>query len=761
MKYIDTRKYSYEGFLRNFQQATTAKDVEELIAWYLKQVKAHPAFVARAFFCWVSAKHTTQTTLLNAAKKTFRKLGFAKYSDFNKRVVTLGNLYNDDGVIIPGTDEGILEALLIEAYWAFAINLIKPDFDVRKEEKLLMRAYQLIINHPSATLQVLDTAVYLASRARASSVEAGKPSFIDRNLESAFTQTTRRFLTSLTAYVLASRMADVWDREDLAFNWSLFDLIFNLPLPKMCSDQNLLITPLFEAMFQIAESGTNRLNRAAQQIIQFVPFLQSDSSQDDEAVSLANMEMGRIAQGLKGELPNPSTHQLLIRWLQYLGNDLRALFLMALVGNVENGVAVMDDRVQYLLEEVLGMDTWKLLCKIWGPEYWYNTPDTPSELARVSGMVERGQLKFDDPEVISLFAGFLDVPWHKHAYKPCVAIEQLVQTSGITPLEVDTLKTQRLYLLSEEVIRAVTHSYTHLTILRRQKTEFLGAELPKVSLAELSDDRQYGSSCKFQVFLRNHDLPLSGTMDDDGHVNFDNVLYLSPLAVKAIEAVVVDSLCQILVPRLVETLPQTGKPGCRIPATTDVYAARPTIHTLGDLENRQHYSDEVSGGTRINPEIATKVFEWLLGMREGGQFRLYQAATIKHQGRKESYFCTDHDAHEQIMYRHLSLHDVYMRIVRAHTKPLGVRFDSYDNIVVQQRSAKAERNYDRYLRDIGRKLDFSDVRKTYTLPGPDKRKMVLDIPRTFNQGAFCTLAEAWEYVLDLNVKAQAYQMFKF
>lgn len=760
MKIIETRKHSYEGFLRNFEQAITAKDVEELIAWYLKQVKAHPAFVTRAFLCWASAKHTGRSTVMNAAQKAFRKLAFTKYSDFRKRVVTLENLYAKTGQVIPGADEGMLEALLIESYWIFVTNIISDDFDVRKEEKHLVETYQLILDHPSTTLQVLDTAVSLAIRTRVSSMEVGKPSYVDRSLQPAFSQTALRLLTQLSAHSMASSMADVWEREELVYSWALFDLIFNLPLPEFCSVDNPVITRLLEALFQIAESGINRLNRSAKQILQFYPYMQVNTGQDEESISMANLGMGRIVQGLKGELPNPATHQLLIKLLQYQGNELRAVLLITLVATVENGVAVMDDRVQYLLEEVLGMDTWKLLCKIWEPEYW-NGNVRPSVISKTAGLVERGQLKFDDPEVIKLFAGFVQVPWQKHAYKSCLAMEELVHASGVTPLEAETIKAQRLYLLSEEVIRTVTHSYTHPTILRRQKTEFLGTELPKVSLAELPGERQYGAGCKFEVFVRNFDSPLVGTMDEEGHIGFDNALYLSPLTAQVIESVVVDSLCQILVPRLVETLPQMGKPGFRIPSTTDVYAARPTIHTLGDLEDRKGRDDEASGGTRINPEIATKVFEWLLGLREGGQFRLYQASTIKHLGRKETYYCTDHDAHELIMSRHLSLHDVYMRIVRAHTKPLGVSFDSHGNIVVQQRSAKAERNYDRYLRDIGRKLDFSDVRKTYTLPGPDKRKIVLDIPRTFNQGAFCTLAEAWKYVLDLNIKAQAYQAFRF
>jgi hypothetical protein len=198
MKYIESRKHSYEGFLRNFEQAITAKDVEELIAWYLKQVKAHPAFVARAFLCWASAKHIGQSTLLNAAQKTFRKLGFGKYSEFKKRVVTLENLYTESGVVIPGANEGILEALLIESYWMFVFNLIQSDFDVRKEEKYLTQTYELILNHPSASFQVLHTAVNLATRARTSSLEAGKPSTVDRMLESVFSQTAKRFLTNLS-----------------------------------------------------------------------------------------------------------------------------------------------------------------------------------------------------------------------------------------------------------------------------------------------------------------------------------------------------------------------------------------------------------------------------------------------------------------------------------------------------------------------------------------------------------------------------------
>ena len=753
MKYIESRKHSLEAFQKNFKQVITAKEVEDLLTWYLATVKAHPAFINCSFL--LSARKLPDDKLQafqKIAHKTFQKLGFNKYSDFTRWRATQYDIFHPDGTPIPNVHEGVIEASMLSNYGLLYENLHKRILD-KEDIRYFTDLMKSFVCHPKLNLRSLDTAIVVIGAAQNSLQSVGEEVDLFKVMQKWIYAAANRILLSTDPRQLAEDFADIWlDGGGIAARWVLYDLFLNQPLQKLATPEKPIITPVLEELYNIADKGRKRLSENAKRWLQFFP---ADPSKFDEELEggFAVMGLMRTVEALKNELPNPITYQLFIRLLQDVNPTIRWQIILQLGTTVVEGVPRIDDRAQQLFESVLGMDTWKLLCEVQDDRYW-----TDIEVDTENNLVSRLGMRFDLPEVQRYADGVKQVEWQRHASKTCLALEKLVDSTGVTPLEIESLKAERLYLLSEEVIRTVTHSYTHPTVLRRRKNEFLGAELPKVTLSEINA-RAYGAACKFLLFVPDQTEPLVGEMSEDGAITFENVLAITPLTRAAAEAVVIDSLSQILIPQLIESLPATGKSGFRIPATTEVYAVRPTIHTLGDLENRDNDLGAEPGGTKINPEIATKLFEWLLGLQTNCQFRLYKAVTVKQLGRKETYFCTDYHAHELIMNREISLSDVYMRTVRAHTRPLGVYYNTRGEIVTQSMSTRAERNYERYLLDIGRKLDFSQVRKTYTLP--NHQKIVLDIPRTFNQGAFCSLEEAWIYVQNLEVKAKASQSFKF
>lgn len=296
--------------------------------------------------------------------------------------------------------------------------------------------------------------------------------------------------------------------------------------------------------------------------------------------------------------------------------------------------------------------------------------------------------------------------------------------------------------------------------VKRHPNEYLGTLFPIVEVAQHPKLGENGAACIFRIsFPEMPDKPVLGELNAEGHIKLDRISAITLEGRQALQAVAAQTLAAVLVPRYLEMFPPKTKSGFKIIYTGEVWASRPVIHLLGELrEDLNENEQRISGGSRIHPEIARRLFAWLLDEELDCPFRLFREIKKLVHGVQEIYFTTWRKAKDELRARNANLSDAYIRTVRAYTRPVSVFINQGGDIVVQQMSNRAMRNYERFRSDIGRELDLSPVRKTYLLLG--EKRIVLNVPRTFNQGTFDSLAEVWKMIPDLSLKKRA-EVFAF
>jgi hypothetical protein len=301
--------------------------------------------------------------------------------------------------------------------------------------------------------------------------------------------------------------------------------------------------------------------------------------------------------------------------------------------------------------------------------------------------------------------------------------------------------------------------------LERKSWEFLSSKFPLAQVAALPvTSTPKGAECRFRLYpASDSEHPISGSMDTEGKIKLDDIAVITPLTRMALQAMVVQTLAAVMVPRHIEQLAKTVVKGPALIWEDEVFASRPVIHVIGELGKKQEDDDEepiIDTLHRIHPKIAMLLFQWLLDEENDWQPQLYRMFYDEMEGGKKEYFCAPwSNAKNLLKEGKVPLSEVFHNTVRAHTRPVPVYMDKAGSIIVRQVSERALRNYERFLRYGGRPLDQRPVRKTYILPNGGR--LVLDVARTFNQGTFNSLDQIWNMVPDFSLKIRAKKRFKF
>lgn len=645
------------------------------------------------------------------------------------------------------TDEGIIHGVVVEA----CLNLIQSKVSESVSAngwKRWLETIGSIFVHPQCTVAVLDNAAHLTFGLM--DQEGRIPKGVGDDLEAIQQEFFRRRAKQIGLRKLVRELLETW-RLDSAYRF--FALLVHLFLtatdPTRQLDTNAPGTSILRMILEIKD---HPLDEARKEILDYPLLSTAENKADFDTVMLASRAVQVLVEMLKAELPGVETVHAIARLFKTVGYANREQW-MAYLAFQSSPTLGIDPRSADLLESLLGHEAWKALCELANPKHWRSNVQVAANFRYYSGLdssLEEYRIYFEKLRAID---------FGRHNAKLAELADRQVHASGHTPKEAKEACDRVVNLLAGDTIFTSTHLRLEWMRVKRRTDEFLGAHIPRIDVAIHPKFGESGTACKFRIFFTElPDIQITGHMNPEGEVEFNNIVVLTPFGRDGLRAAVLESLGAILIPRYLERIPSPLRGGCGGNFTGEVWAARPSIHTLGKAEEEPEPSGP-SFGNRINPVIAQLVFEWLIGETADCPFRLYRKVKEKPEGveTEDTYYVGWNNAKQLLLAEKVTLSQVYLRTVRAHTKPVGVKVDKDGKVVVQQVSERAKRNYSRFLADTGRQLDMSPVRKTYELPGGVR--IALTLERTFNQGTFNSLDEVWVMIPDLSLKARAKQSF--
>lgn len=464
--------------------------------------------------------------------------------------------------------------------------------------------------------------------------------------------------------------------------------------------------------------------------------------QSGKVESLSVAEFGglsTLAVGLFEGLSDLRTRHRYIKWLRVAPSpeiqDLLTVFFLKPdlrdpgIKNLEKSLSELEE----IVEQFFGSRYWRLFCSLW---------DKLASLAK------------DSPEYQELLEAARIS--HPERHNPDVA-EPLEQTVDDLGCKAEALREQiehLLNLLSGDVVKVktTTHLQKSWMPVRRKTEEFFGAEAKVVEVCQHPTVQERGAACQFRFRLEGMPEAVRGELDLEGNVTFENVLVLNEVSRAAVQLTVLETLSAVLIPHYVPGSPPRGNGGVST-ASLELYARRPVVHEEGVVGRPDLPPIGPPGKVRIHPTVARLLCEWMLGERDDIDFDLFeQEGGSRHRYRKDAAARLDLLNHKR------SMSDVYVRPIRAFTSPAGAKLVNGE-VVPRKPSDWSRENYERYLQDGGRPLDFSPVTKTYIVDGTGRR-VVLEVPRTFNQGTFVTISDALTRVEDPRLVARMLARFR-
>ncbi len=648
------------------------------------------------------------------------------------------------------TDVGIIHGIVVEA----CMNLIQAKIGEsisRGGWKDWMTTLSFVCKHPQCPVAVLDNAAHLtfALVEQDGRFPKGMAELFDAIQQEFFVRRVRQI--GLKGVV--RELVETWNSDSAYRFFALLVHLFHAATdptrPLGVDDPG---TTILRTILDVKDKS---LAQAKKQILDYPLFATpEDKKADHDTSMLASRAAQVLLEMLKAELPAVDTVHSIARLLKTVNYTNREQWVAYLAFQAKSTLGI-DPRSAELLESLLGHEAWKALCELANPEHWAANAKVAEGVRIYSGL----DASLEEYQVF--FGKLRAINFDHHNARLAELVDRQVHSSGHTPEEARGACERVVNLLAGDTVFTSTHLRLEWMRVRRRADEFLGSHIPRIDVAIYRQFGESGTACKFRIFFTKFpDEQITGLMDPEGKVEFNNIAVLTPFGRNGLRAAVLESLGAILIPRYLERIPSPLRGGCGGNFTGEVWAARPTIHTLGQV-NKDPEPQGPSFGNRINPVIAHLVFQWLMGEAADCPFRLYRKVKerVEETQTDDTYYVSWDSAKQQLLAERVTLSQVYLRTVRAHTKPVGVKVDRDGKVVVQQVSARARRNYRRFLLDTGRQLDMSPVRKTYELPG-DVR-IVLTLERTFNQGTFNSLDEVWTMIPDLTLKANAQRSFKF
>jgi hypothetical protein len=764
---MEARLYDVNFFGNELLKNLRPSSVRSLVKLYLRE-GAHPFFLRQAVRLVASKRRDEYKRITGAAEEVLldyqRPKALVPDRTGKDFLSPISRLFDEIGAPRDIKDMGVVHGVILE----LLANVVDDDDqDLTVISDLLTgwdRSAQLVIDKvlslPYADFAIYETVHYVLFTIE-ELLKGRRPASTDKvdYLRTVVKAEQPKFAKLLDAFFLkrvgqlgiptavGEMVTTMWSTIAPNIFWGAISL-----LVKFCFEQDPSEFPFTQAIETLL--NFRQPLHAGRHILNGYPS--NETTLDRSGLwnrFIANANFTLLAYGVQSEMPDLRVRHAIIRWLKIASHEARLNLLQRFVfGKHQEERWTINEKTETLVEDVFGVSAWKSICDFQDPSLWATNFEV------VPGVPYREGINKSSPQYVALEKAVRQSPLAQHDPDIGEAFERVVDESSLTQEVAYQVLEENLDLVAGDTILVVSHLRDEWMPLRRKPKELLGTELPKVEICRHKTQGEQGAACRFQIPLSKLEGRLiRGTLDPDGEILIDNAPILSEKSKVVLRAVVAQSIRALLIPIFVETLPPTGQNGSLI-VTGEPVARRPIIHTLGELGNERDQDDVAAFGSRINPVMAMLVFRWLLGHLSDEEYTFRLFVSARDITNQENYFRVIRTAKKDLMSGQRALSEIFMRVVRAHTRPLPAYLDASNTVRTREMSERARRHYDRYRGEGGRELNFTPVRKTYLLP--NGFRVPIDVPRTFNQGCFASLEEAAQFIFDPDLKPEIRRQFR-
>lgn len=764
---MENRLYDFGSLVDSFANDLRPKAIERLLVKYLK-AGAHPYFLKQTIRLATTEFSSQKKAAINDLADSILRDSF-----FHREVVpeawgiqtrkAVSRICEQPGKSQKISDLGILYGVIVEFY-ADVVQLFREG-NLKNITEEIEWLSEKVLGHDLADFGVLDMLQHainsILEYVEGESIEAlpfavtvgghDSSSVLAKvkkreRIEEIIYQFIWNRISKQSIQETIHEVLEIWNEKAPVRVFTVLIILVDI-FSKF--EKELPFTKVLNSLMSISPHGDSRASHAARQVLRRYPCIEGfDKMGIHPADAFFSLRMVNVLVfGLREELPALQTRHAIIRWLKRVPEQIELIAFSLMF----DGSAKIDSRAETLFEDIFGKGAWEAICAFQDPSLWEMTEDI------YPGFLYRGGVKHTTSQYQVFREALRKSNLKRHELVVAEGFEQVVEATNFSLEEMLRILEYHLNLLSGEIVLAATHLRDEWMSFRKKPDEFLGAAFPEIEICRHKLFGDNGAACRFRFKIPGLATKLQGSLSPEGEAELENTPILNDQSKLAIRTMITQTVCDVLIPHFADTLPSLTHGGQWIPAYETPWTRRPVVHTVGKIEEDSENDRIESTGTKISSVMVELLFKWLLGKQPDYSFRLYIRDEEKIAGESEFYFRTLQGAREKILDGKLGLNEIYMRVVRAHTRPAGVYLDETKKIRVRKMSVRAKRNYDRYRADGGRELDFSPVSKTYIIP--DYIRIPALVPRTFVQGSFASLREAFDFIFNRELKEKARQTF--
>lgn len=771
---MENRLYDFGSLVDSFANDLRPKAIERLLVKYLK-AGAHPYFLKQTIRLATTEFSSQKKAAINDLADSILRDSF-----FHREVVpeawgiqtrkAVSRICEQPGKSQKISDPGILYGVIVEFY-ADVVQLFREG-NLKNITEEMEWLSEKVLGHDLADFGVLDMLQHainsILEYVEGESIEAlpfavtvgghDSSSLLAKvkkreRIEEIIYQFIWNRISKQSIQETISEVLETWNEKAPVRVFAVFIILLDI-FSKV--EKELPFTKVLNFLLSISPHGDSRSSHAARRVLRREGFGKMQIHQYVNAfpsLQCANalyslLIINSLVSDLKEELPALQTRHAIIRWLKRVPEQIELITFLLMF----DGSAKIDSRAETLFEDIFGKGAWEAICAFQDPSLWEMTEDI------YPGFLYRGGVKHTTSQYQVFREALRKSNLKRHELVVAEGFEQIVEATNFSLEEMLRILEYHLNLLSGEIVLAATHLRDEWMSFRKKPDEFLGAAFPEIEICRHKLFGDNGAACRFRFKIPGLATKLQGSLSPEGEAELENTPILNDQSKLAIRTMITQTVCDVLIPHFADTLPSLTHGGQWIPAYETPWTRRPVVHTVGKIEEDSENDRIESTGTKISSVMVELLFKWLLDKQPDYSFRLYIIDEEKIAGESEFYFRILQGAREKILDGKLELNEVYMRVVRAHTRPAGVYLDETKTLRVRKMSVRAKRNYDRYRTDGGRELDFSTVLKTYIVQ--DCIRIPVLVPRTFVQGSFASLREAFDFIFNRELKEKVRQTFK-
>jgi hypothetical protein len=767
---MDHQMYSVYPALCAFKP-TAIGQVQRVMREYLR-CGAHPYFLWEVA-CWEAGKRSARSQALEAmlpsAEEWWGSVPPALEQGFSLGV---SRLYDERGEPRIGLDPGILQGAIAETFSNFTLPITRGDLGFHPAwESDYTRVGKRFLQHPQADVvlamniaegTLLLDAITFSYKHKQSTAGDGqglsvlsdlflheKTGFGDRRfdeLRGNIVSFLSHRIDSQGIEAVGKELIDIWyDGSHLTF-WS-FVLAYFGAIEACGSHAGL--TPYVRFLNTLIAGSVDsdqRLRSNARRILGMYPIANFTDHGRDKTYTDVRFAWGKLIEGLKKEFSDLTARHVLFRLLRVCPFYVRVITLLELFLYLKDLPRLDERTVEW--GSMLGDTGWRALCDFQGPSLW-------TLVRQPNGGNPLYSLRAGTAQMKEVERAVRDARFERHNPELGEAWDNAVFSFYPGADTVEGVWNDTLTALSGDVALPTTHlqdSWMRVDV--RTGTCWIKG----IDYVEIARHRMFGernAACRFQVFLTGIATPLMGKLDPEGEMVVENAFLGVAPAYSVLKGVILESLVWLLFPRNIQEIRRRSGTSQKHVAYYNGGGSQPRVNLMG---GGFRLSRKVDGHVAIHPAFAERIFRWLLGDDSDIAYRLLRYVEEGGDLRGKRVFRTFSEAMEGLIARECTLSSVYVRVMRAHSHPLGaVEGPDGDVVVMGKMSRRAQNLYAVYRADGGRELDFSPVSKTFL--ATDGRRIPFVAPRTFHCGIFRSLTDAFDALADSELKERVQNSF--